>query len=259
MAIGRITDNHLEGFKKDLNELSSNKEEFFKWFAASGQTIDEMFISGAFDFSVHILNPILPLIKDSNSKTILEIGYGGGRILKAASTYFKNAIGIDIHEQNQMVQHELEIRGATNIELFVSKGSSIPLSNNSVDVIYSFIVFQHIQYIDVFESYLKEIHRTLKPNGIAVIYFGRFYSKSLNSSSKFKLWADFLIEKIRKPDYQEINARVNETNLRVSYHYAKKIAEKTGFDVLKRLVSFRGVPNGYGLYGGQNGFVLKKK
>jgi len=58
--------------------------------------------------------------------------------------------------------------------------------------------------------------------------------------------------------YLEIPARVNETNLRVSVAFAKKIARSAGFQVKEILVSHRKVPDGFLLFGGQHGMVLMK-
>ena len=215
---------------------------------------------GNWDFAFHVALPIAQYIREPEHLHILEIGHGGARILTAASRFFKKAIGVDIHDENDFIMEELHKRGINNIELLKANGENIPLGNDSVDVVYSFIVLQHVEKIEIFNAYLRETCRVLKPDGIAVLYFGREYKYSINKSSNFLYLLDRMYEKIKlKKGYREIPARVNETNLKVSLPYAKKLAEETDFKILKTLVSRRKVPDGVSLYGGQNGLVMSKK
>ncbi len=258
MAIGDISDNHIEGFKFHLDHVSSNREEFFKWFAASGDTVEGMFRSGSLDFHSHILLPLIPYLQQDHLDAVLDIGYGGGRIISSAAGLFERCYGVDIHNQTGIVEEELSRRGIGNVELIKNDGKVIPLPDNAISVAYSFIVFQHLQHIEIFKEYMKETYRVLRKDGLAIIYFGRFYKWSLNSRSRIKLIGDAVFERFACPNFLEIEARVNETNLRVGYHFAEKLAKEMGFDVLKREVSHRGLPSGYGKFGGQNGMVLRK-
>jgi len=49
---------------------------------------------------IHILTPkVCEYIENPEETTALDIGYGGERILNAACGYFKQVLGIDIHEE----------------------------------------------------------------------------------------------------------------------------------------------------------------
>ena len=198
-------------------------------------------------------------MKQASEKTVLDLGYGGARMLAAASRHFKKAIGVDIHDENSLVTEELKKRGIENIELIKSDGESIPVNDESIDLVYSFIVLQHVEKIEIFKKYFEETYRILKPNGLAVLYFGREYKYSMAKSSRLLYFIDRLYEyfKLRK-GYRELPARVNTTNLNVSLGYAQKVAIGCGFKKMKVLVSRKDVPDGVNLYGGQNGLVLKK-
>jgi ubiquinone/menaquinone biosynthesis C-methylase UbiE len=189
----------------------------------------------------------------------LEIGHGGGRILAAASRYFRDLIGIDIHENNEKVERELKIRGINNFRLIKTEGKDIPVDDNSIDCVYSFIVLQHVEKIGIFSNYLSEAHRILKPGGIAVLYFGRKYLFSMNRSSKALYFVDRFAEQILLPKgFKQMSARVNDTNLIVSLPHARTLAKRVGFKILSELVSRKNVPDGMSLYGGQNGLVMRK-
>jgi len=261
MAAGKKIENrgHIIGFQEEIESAGKDSpEKFFTWFNESGD-INETFVRGAWDFSLHFAYPLAKYLNHPQSKDALEIGYGGGRILASASRHFRKVIGIDIHANTGLVTDELNKRGVINFELKQTDGMTIPIPDNSIDAAYSFIVLQHVEKIDIFIRYIQEAHRVLKPGGIAVLYFGRFHRFSLNRKSKLLYLFDRIAENLFMPKgYLEIPARVNETNLRVSILFARKIAKQTGFQVREILASHRKVPDGFMLFGGQHGMILMK-
>jgi SAM-dependent methyltransferase len=46
------------------------------------------------------------------------------------------------------------------------------IDNESIDFVYSFIVFQHFSSIEYFYKYFSQIKRIIKPDGVGVIFFG---------------------------------------------------------------------------------------
>lgn len=261
MATGQQieTRGHVVGFKEEISKAAdANDNAFFTWFDAAKDK-DTAFVRGCWDFSLHMASEFAPFISHPEDKVIMEIGHGAGRLLAAASRSFKHAIGVDIHENNEKVAEELNAHGIENFTLFQSDGKSLPVPDQNVDCVYTFIVMQHLERIEVFESYLKEIHRVLKNGGVAVIYFGRKYKQSINRDSRWRYLLDKWMEGVRMPKgYEELPAKVNMTNLRVSLAYASKKVKEAGFTVHKELVSKKTVPDGANLYGGQNGLVLIK-
>lgn len=260
MATGNnLTVNHIRGFHAEISRVKSRgKDEFFTWFNNT-QNTDSAFIRGAWDFAFHIALPISRYVSDPELKTILEIGHGGGRILAAASKYFTKAIGVDIHDENLFVERELKNRGIKNIQLIKSSGSEIPLADVSVDVVYSFIVLQHVEKIRIFRKYFMETFRVLKPGGVAILYFGRYSRFSRGRSNYWLYLIDNLLEIILLHNgYLEISSRVNDINLIVSAKYAKNFSWALGFQVLGFTVSRIAVPDKLGSYGGQHGILLRK-
>ncbi len=231
---------------------------FFTWFDHAKDK-EAAFVRGSWDFIVHIALPSTKFLSVPEEKIALEIGHGGGRILSAASRYFREVIGIDIHENNNKVEHGLKRRGINNFTLIKTEGSDIPIDNDSVDLLYSFIVLQHVERMEVFNKYLNETYRILKPDGIAVLFFGRKYVLSINRSSRICYYINTLAERFLLPKgFQELPAKLNCINLFVSLSHAKSLARIAGFEILSGLVSHKKVPDGTKLYGGQNGLVIRK-
>jgi len=250
----------LQGFKEEINKASQeSRDTFFTWFD-KGRDTDMAFIRGQWDFIVHIALPLAKYISKPEEKVILEIGHGGGRLLKGACNSFKQCIGVDIHDQNGLVETELKNRGGNNFTLYQTDGKTIPVESALVDVVYSFIVLQHVEKIDIFKTYLEETYRVLKPGGVAILYFGRKHILSINRRNWLLYRLDCLLEWIiLYRGYQELSARVNSTNLVIRLGYAKHLARKVGFEILGSVPSHKHVPDGVALFGGQNGIIIRKK
>jgi len=261
VGIGKKTETrgHVTGFKEEIAKArGASDETFFTWFDYA-ENKEAAFARGAWDFSLHIALPLAPYLDTPASKRVLDIGYGAGRMLASAARHFGEGVGVDIHEEYDTVRDELEKRGVSNVTLDTTDGKSIPLPDASVDVAYSFIVFMHLEYITVFEAYMAEVARVLKPGGLAVLYFGRRAKYSHNRSSRALYLFDHLLERVYMPKgYLEFPARVNAENLYVSLPYAKRCARGNGLEVLRELPSHKGVPDGYGRYGRQHGLLLRR-
>jgi ubiquinone/menaquinone biosynthesis C-methylase UbiE len=250
-------DNNLDGFRKEIN-IASKKDPstFFNWFNESGGNIETNFIKGQCEFTFYILIPLMKLMEDLKSKTALEIGYGGGRLLAAASYHFKKVIGVDIHNKFKIIEAELKKRNIHNFKLLQNNGRDIPVEDSSVDLVFSFIVLQHVGKIEIFNNYLKETYRTLRKGGYAILFFGRLYSCSSNTGSKLLMAVDRFLERIHYKGFKEIPAKINYSNLLISMNYSKTKSREYGLSIIGEGVS-RKLPD-ISRYGGQHFLILKK-
>ena len=250
---------HVVGFREAITHAARQDENaFFGWFDHA-EDKESSFVRGSWDFLWHIAQPLTPYLTRPETKTALEIGHGGGRLLAAAGRCFQFVIGVDIHDENDKVHSALRDRGIRNAQLMKTEGARLPVGPEHVDCVYSFIVLQHVETYAVFERYVEETYRVLKPGGLAVLYFARRYRWSFDRSSRLLYGLDRLLEPLLLwKGYEELPAPVNSTNLRVSLRQATLLARAIGFQVVRTLVSHRRVPDGAGLYGGQHGLLLKK-
>lgn len=264
MTVGRNVERggHVVGFIQDVAEASAVSDDaFFTWFNDAQSAADAL-AKGEADFVAHVLDPLSQHVPrfDPSKLTALEIGFGGGRLVAAAAGRFSRVVGIDIHDQAARVAEMLAGHGVDNVELLRTDGRSIPLPNASVDIAYSFIVLQHVEFITVFRRYFEEIARVLKPDGWAVLYFGRLGRFSYGRRSRWLLWLDRLIEPILlRGGYREVEAQVNCYNLFVSIPYARRLATELGLEVEAELVSYRIDKGGERRYGRQNGLLLRRR
>lgn len=224
---------------------------FLSWFNKSKDT-NQSLVRGYWDLTFNILTPkVCEYIENPEEKIVLEIGYGGGRILNAACSYFKEVIGIDIHDEHDMVEALLRSQGKKNFKLIKTTGRTIDVDSESIDFIYSFIVLQHLPSFDVFVSYIKETYRCLKPGGVAQLFFGK-YSSKLRRIDQLRYFIQ---------GYKEFHeVPVNYTSLVVRVSKVKKLCKDIGFKVIQIGTSYKRVPDGYPkIRGGQNYVTLLKE
>ena len=101
----------------------------------------------------------------------LEIGCGSGRLMRPMSRHFLEIHGVDvagdaIRQARENLQdlahaHPREIHG-TSLEDFAGQ---------SFDFVYSFALFPYIPSRELVIAFLREIHRVLRPGGLARLQF----------------------------------------------------------------------------------------
>lgn len=210
---------HFADWREQIKRHDESDADFLSYFD-SADSVDQSFLQGAWDFSNQVLRPpVAPLIGEPFDATALEIGFGGGRLLAAASSHFNRVIGVDIHDSFGRVQQMLDDRGIKNAQLLKGDGKTLPVETNSIDFVYSFIVLQHLPLVDVLQSYLSEVKRVLKPGKPACLYFG------------------YLPFNWHMKQYEDLDSRPvqssRENTLLLRPTYAKKILGQAGLTIVE--------------------------
>jgi SAM-dependent methyltransferase len=100
----------------------------------------------------------------------LHIGCGNGRIEKHLANEVDYCYGVDVSTEMIKLAEE-RCKGLENVGFFKCSGYNLDMIDDaSIDLAYSFFVFQHIPRICA-GSYMKELHRVLKPDGAFVCQF----------------------------------------------------------------------------------------
>jgi ubiquinone/menaquinone biosynthesis C-methylase UbiE len=116
--------------------------------------------------------------KDS---TILEIGPGAGRWTAILQTLASRLILADISKRCIDICKE-RFRAHTNIEYNLIKGKLDFIDDSSIDYIWSYDVFVHINPTDV-EGYIADFQRILKPGGYSIIHHSGAYNTYLSEKA----------------------------------------------------------------------------
>ncbi len=95
----------------------------------------------------------------------LDVGCGVGRFTRAVAGRVREVHGIDVSAE-MVGRARAALDGVPGVTLHHGDGTTLrPLPDASVDVVVSFVVFQHIPDPRVTLGYLREIGRVLRPGG----------------------------------------------------------------------------------------------
>lgn len=114
-------------------------------------------------FGAHIgrYKTALPFIEN---KIVLDIACGSGYGTKLISARAKKVYGVDVDKN--AINYAKANYLADNIVYKQASGLSIPLEDNSIDVVVSYETIEHIAN---YKKFLAEIKRVLKPEGVLIL------------------------------------------------------------------------------------------
>ena len=153
----------LAASKQLWDSLAHKDAKWHIFSRAHGQTDDGFRASGKEEYGQLVASdPLIP-----KGGAALDLGCGTGRMTEFFKDDFSPVFGTDISAETVRGARE-RVPGVTFME---TDGQSIPLPAESLDFIFSNAVFHHMPRLAIIENNLREVHRCLKPNGIAKIQF----------------------------------------------------------------------------------------
>ena len=141
---------------------------------------------------------------DLENKIVMDLACGIGRTCKWISPHVKEYVGVDFIPE--MIEKAKSYNSSfENAKFYVNDGKTLEnFKDNSHDVIFCELAFQHmLKHIQ--KSYIKEVFRVLKNNGIFYAQIPRieFYNDDTYARTKEEvneLFRDFLIIKLNVSD-----------------------------------------------------------
>jgi SAM-dependent methyltransferase len=105
---------------------------------------------------------------------VLDLGCGfGGRTIEFQRRFSCPTLGLEIDERiASLAQRFARSVDATGVNFIAAVGESIPLASDSVDLILSYDVLEHVEFP---ERVLAECFRILRPGGLACLVFPPYY------------------------------------------------------------------------------------
>ncbi|MDR3287329.1 MAG: class I SAM-dependent methyltransferase [Prevotellaceae bacterium] len=110
----------------------------------------------------------IDILNITNKDTILDIGFGNGKMLKKISSFNPQKLyGIDISEDmlKSAIQLNTTAISANKMELFLADVQNLPFADNFFDKIYT---INTVYFWQNYENCFSEIKRILKPDGLFI-------------------------------------------------------------------------------------------
>jgi ubiquinone/menaquinone biosynthesis C-methylase UbiE len=139
--------------------LSDSKKQYGKW------NLDEFFSTGD-----HVIKNLMARCSSlgypKHFQAALDFGCGVGRLTRALSKSFNECFGVDISQQMIDLANEYNNK-YKNINFVVNPSRDLSIfPDHKFDLIYSYLVLQHIPKKSIIYSYIKEFIRTVRPGGL---------------------------------------------------------------------------------------------
>jgi GT2 family glycosyltransferase/SAM-dependent methyltransferase len=104
----------------------------------------------------------------SGRGTVIDIGSGVGRLALAMASAFDSVVAVDISPTMlARLDEHAEALDCANVETVLADGDWV----RPADLVYSRLVFQHIESFEEIEHYARRVSRCLSPGGIAYLHF----------------------------------------------------------------------------------------
>lgn len=97
---------------------------------------------------------------------VLEIGCGAGRLTRALSNIFGEIHAVDVSGE-MVAQARRALADRPNVKFYQNNGCDLAVVPPLVfDFAYTSHVFQHIPSREAIETYVREVHRLLRPGAL---------------------------------------------------------------------------------------------
>ncbi len=158
----------LEKMKRDWDERARENARYYVNTERREWSDEEFFRSGQRTIEEEILTDMGNICqgKDPRTMRVLEIGCGAGRLTRALSNIFGEVHAVDVSgEMVNLARAALE--GNPRVFVYQNNGTDLSVVPNlQFDFALSFIVFQHIPSREIIETYVREVHRLLRPGAL---------------------------------------------------------------------------------------------
>ncbi|MBK9166092.1 MAG: methyltransferase domain-containing protein [Bryobacterales bacterium] len=158
----------LEKMRADWDERARENARYYVNTAREDWTDEEFFASGEQTVREEILTDMTNICqgKDPGAMRVLEIGCGAGRVTRALSGLFGEVVGVDVSGE-MVARAAAALRDRPNARALQNNGMDLSLLGDAeFDFAFSSIVFQHIPSYEVIRSYVREVHRALRPGAL---------------------------------------------------------------------------------------------
>jgi SAM-dependent methyltransferase len=158
----------LELMRRDWDQRARDNARYFVATGQTDWTDRDFFGSGEKAIAGEILTDTGNIYqgKDPAQMRVLEIGCGAGRLTRALSNIFGEVHAVDVSGE-MVTRARAALHDRPNVTLYQNNGCDLSVVPPLVfDFAYSSLVFQHIPSREVIDTYVREVHRLLRPGAL---------------------------------------------------------------------------------------------
>jgi SAM-dependent methyltransferase len=154
--------------REDWDERARLDAEGFIYTRDSENDIADFGRSGLANYN-QLVRPYLPVLlrgRPASQCDVVEIGCGTGRMTEWFARDFRKVAALDVSPA--MIEAARQRLGhLSNIRFHAGSGADLaPVADESADLVFSYIVFQHVPSRAVIENYVREAARVLRTGGM---------------------------------------------------------------------------------------------
>jgi ubiquinone/menaquinone biosynthesis C-methylase UbiE len=255
MGKGGVMKATPEEYAKFIHKVRETKPDAFFTLFDGGKDFASALTIALVIFERLVLPLALKYLTDLQNKKSLDVGYGSGFQVAAASNHFWESYGIDVHDESNFIFDTFaRKRVGKKMVLTRSPADNIQYQDNYFDFAHSWVTFLHFPSIEYTNLALKEVFRVLKPGGVAVIFYSRLVKTQKKETLK-QYAADMKLEEQHEMGFEakESLTEVFKKGIGIARWKMTELVKVIGFEVLEHTSS-----NDGGFIYGQHGIVLRK-
>jgi ubiquinone/menaquinone biosynthesis C-methylase UbiE len=155
-----------ERMRTDWDQRARDDAMHYIMTERSDWNLVEFLHSGEKDVA-RFVDPVLERYRARRERA-LDVGCGIGRLAAPLARRFQEVDAVDISSEMIRKAQDLHAR-ATNLKFLVGSGVDLNICpSNHYDLVFSYIVLQHIPDPGIIYGYLREFGRVLRPEGWAL-------------------------------------------------------------------------------------------
>jgi ubiquinone/menaquinone biosynthesis C-methylase UbiE len=161
-------DEQLERMKHDWDRRARENARHFVDTSRKDWTDQTFFASGEQAIAEDVLTDTINIYqgRDPARMRVLEIGCGAGRLTRALSNIFGEIHAVDVSGE-MVARARTALHDRPHVTLYQNNGCDLTVVPPLVfDFAYSSHVFQHIPSREVIDTYVREVHRLLRPGAL---------------------------------------------------------------------------------------------
>jgi SAM-dependent methyltransferase len=162
-------DETLRKMREDWDARARENARYYVHTGRQDWNEEEFYRTGQLTIEQQITNDPFNIFqgRDPRRMKVLEIGCGAGRITRALGTVFGEVHAVDVSGEMVKLARQA-LASMPHVHIYQNNGKDLRVLGNQKDFDFAFsmIVFQHIPSREVIESYVREVHRVLRPGSL---------------------------------------------------------------------------------------------